>query len=408
MSDDSSGHETPTRRDYMKYGGTVIGGGLLAGCTGDSPETDTSTDETTIEEADTSTEDGSNTVEMFPVGEVEFEEVPETWTSTSNDAWADMAIALGQADGCRTPGARTQIYYDALGIEVDTDWPWLWQDGGYSKEMFYERDADLHLLDPNLVMQWDSNWNESDIEEIESNVGPFFCCYNRRVTNEWQKELDYPERVPSMLEAFEKLGEVFEEEERVEGFLDVHAEMQAELDDRLNGVEPATVGLINGGSEPAKGKFYPLNISDSGYEMKTYQDLGVEDEFAKLDDGVYGGTIDYEKLLEVDPGVIVVQWEIINTDANHFDPEAFDEQFVAPMEEDPVGSQLTAVQQGNVYPGPYPEQGPIANLFQTELTGQLLYPEQFGEFDPQAYPEVPEEYQLFDRQRVADIINGDI
>lgn len=29
-------HKTPTRREYMKYGGAVIGGGLLAGCTGSS------------------------------------------------------------------------------------------------------------------------------------------------------------------------------------------------------------------------------------------------------------------------------------------------------------------------------------------------------------------------------------
>jgi len=35
----------PTRRDYVKYGGTVIGGGLLAGCAGqgDGRSTPTST-----------------------------------------------------------------------------------------------------------------------------------------------------------------------------------------------------------------------------------------------------------------------------------------------------------------------------------------------------------------------------
>jgi iron complex transport system substrate-binding protein len=113
-------------------------------------------------------------------------------------------------------------------------------------------------------------------------------------------------------------------------------------------------------------------------------------------------------MLSVDPEIIVVHWGIINTEDNRFDSEAFHEQYVAPMEEDPVGSQLTAVQEGNVYPGAYGEQGPIANLFLTELTGQQLYPEQFGEFDPEQYPDVPEEKQLFDRQRVADIINGDI
>jgi iron complex transport system substrate-binding protein len=429
MANDGRGSERPTRRDTIRYGGVVLAGGLLAGCTGQSasgpPPTETGADEdstptettapeptstetTAATETEASTGDGSYTVEMFPVGAVEFEEVPETWTSTSNDGWSDMAIALGQADGCRTPGARLQLYYDALGIDVNTDWPWLWQDGGYSKEAFYERDADLHLLDPEVVMHWDNNWDESDIEEIAGNVGPFFSCYNRRTTNEWQLELDYAENAPSMLEAFEKLGEVFQEQERAAAFLDVHAEMQAKVDQRMDGVDTTSFGLINGASDPEKGEFYPLNLSDPGYEMKTYRDLGAEDAFTELDDGEYGGTIDYEGLLQIDPEILVVHWGIINTDDNRFDPEKFREMFTTPFENHEVGSELTAVQEGNVYPGPYAEQGPIANLFQTELTGQTLYPEQFGEFDPEAYPEVPVEYQLFDRQRVADIINGDI
>ena len=37
MTDDVTEYEAPTRRDYVKYGGAVVGGGLLAGCTGDSP-----------------------------------------------------------------------------------------------------------------------------------------------------------------------------------------------------------------------------------------------------------------------------------------------------------------------------------------------------------------------------------
>jgi iron complex transport system substrate-binding protein len=36
MSEDSDGHDAPTRRDYVKYGGAVVGGGLLAGCAGQS------------------------------------------------------------------------------------------------------------------------------------------------------------------------------------------------------------------------------------------------------------------------------------------------------------------------------------------------------------------------------------
>ncbi|VTT86258.1 hypothetical protein DM2_2296 [Halorubrum sp. DM2] len=39
-----------------------------------------------------------------------------------------------------------------------------------------------------------------------------------------------------------------------------------------------------------------------------------------------------------------------------------------------------------------------------------MYPEQFGtwpEYQGGPYPEIPEDERLFDRQRVADIINGD-
>jgi len=78
------------------------------------------------------------------------------------------------------------------------------------------------------------------------------------------------------------------------------------------------------------------------------------------------------------------------------------------MEDHSVGSQLTAVQENNIFPGQYGEQGPLVNLLQTEMVVQQLYPEEFGSFEPDQFPEVPEDRQLFDRQRVADIITGDI
>jgi iron complex transport system substrate-binding protein len=141
--------------------------------------------------------------------------------------------------------------------------------------------------------------------------------------------------------------------------------------------------------------------------MKPYRDLDVQSAFSKeLEEG---GAIDYERLLDIDPEIIIVHWGIGTTgDTNSFSAEAFREQYVAPMEEDAVGSQLTAVQNGTVYPGAYGEQGPIVNLLQTEMKAQQLYPEEFGEFAPERFPEVPEENKLFDRQRVQDIINGNL
>ena len=76
-------------------------------------------------------------------------------------------------------------------------------------------------------------------------------------------------------------------------------------------------------------------------------------------------------------------------------PESeFQEQYVAPLEGHDVASELTAVQEGNVIRSGMPYQGPIIYLFQLEMTAQDLYPEEFGD------------EELFDRQRVADIING--
>jgi iron complex transport system substrate-binding protein len=70
------------------------------------------------------------------------------------------------------------------------------------------------------------------------------------------------------------------------------------------------------------------------------------------------------------------------------------------MKEHPVGSELTAVQNGRVYRGGFLYQGPIHNLFLTERAAQQLFPEEFGD--------VTSDTELFDRQRVADIVNGNI
>jgi hypothetical protein len=80
MADDSSHHGAPTRREYVRYGGTVIGGGLLAGCAGQSDSrstpTEAETDKSTPTETSTPEDDGYS-VTMEPVGEVTFESVPE-------------------------------------------------------------------------------------------------------------------------------------------------------------------------------------------------------------------------------------------------------------------------------------------------------------------------------------------
>jgi iron complex transport system substrate-binding protein len=408
--------DRPTRRDVIKYGGVAGGAGLLAGCTSqsDSGATPEATETDTATETATPTDDGSYTVELFPVGEVEFEAVPESVT-TYNMGWADMVVSLGQADKLRTNRlSAPTLFYDRFDVDWDNDYPALWQSGGWSKEVMYERDPDVFLFDPNLLTQWDDNWAEEDTEEIEENVAPFFGCHNRRIRGDWQMELGYPEQAPTMLEAFETVGTVLDEEARAQAWLDLHDDLQSTVQSRLPDTEPPSIGLINSGSSPANGEFYVLYLEDDGYEMKPYRDLGLvdADAFEGVETGQYGLT-DYETMLEVDPDVVVVHWGITQGSVTWggdgaFDAEQFYEKFVAPMEVSSAGSKLTAVQEGRVLPGPTAEQGPLVNAFQTELAARLFYPEEFGEVDPEAPLEVPAEERLFSRERVADILNGDV
>ncbi|MFC7229103.1 ABC transporter substrate-binding protein [Salinirubellus salinus] len=408
--------ERPTRRDVIKYGGIAGGAGMLAGCASqsDSGATPEGTETDSATETATPTADPSYTAELFPVGEVEFESVPQSVT-TYNMGWADMVVSLGQADTLRTNRlSAPTLFYDRFDVEWDNDYPALWQSGGWSKEVMYERDPDVFLFDPNLLTQWDDNWAEEDTAEIEENVAPFFGCHNRRIRGEWQQELGYPEGAPTMLEAFETVGTVLDEEARAQAWLDLHDDLQSAVQPRIPDGETPSIALINSGSAPANGEFYVLNLAQDGYEMKPYRDLGLveADAFEGVETGQYGLT-DYETMLEVDPDIILVHWGITQGSVTWggdgaFDAEQFHEKFVAPMEEDDTGSELTAVQEGRVLPGPTAEQGPLVNAFQTELVARLFYPEEFGELDLDAPLDVPEEERLFSRERVVDILAGDL
>ncbi|GGN22820.1 hypothetical protein [Halarchaeum nitratireducens] len=68
---------------------------------------------------------------------------------------------------------------------------------------------------------------------------------------------------------------------------------------------------------------------------------------------------------------------------------------------------LRAVQEGNFVRTGGKRMGPIVDLFSAEATAKQLYPEEFGEW-PGSIDEVPEDERLFDRQRVADVVNGEL
>ena len=80
------------------------------------------------------------------------------------------------------------------------------------------------------------------------------------------------------------------------------------------------------------------------------------------------------------------------------------------MRDSSLGQELTAVQEDELYVGGSAYQGPIINLFQTEMLGKQLYPDEFGEWPGEItageLPDIPEEQQLFDREKLAEIITS--
>jgi iron complex transport system substrate-binding protein len=407
-----------TRRGVLTAGGLALAGGL-AGCAGSdgsggsttggeqttAATTESGASATTAAETTGTTEggsDGAYTVSMEPMGEMEFQDVPEEWVAYKT-GYGDMGIALGMADGLvgiDRPGESLSIlnerFYSQLpGVEIDTDGiTSIRSDDSIGKEVFYEIDADLHLMDPNLPLVY-FDWEKSDVEEVAENVAPFFGNFIRRERRDrWGEEYQFY----SLYEAFEKVAEVFGRTDRYEAMAAVHDGMRSRIEESLPAdSERPSVALLNGGSDPSKGKFYAMDPTAAGYEMKQYRDLGIENEFRNVETGEFG-LVDWETMLEVDPEIIVFHWGVT------YPTEEFEEQYVEPMRSDDVGQQLTAVREGNIYPGGTAEQGPVVNLFQTEMLARQQYPEAFGEFTGFETPEDP----LFDRKRVADIVSGDL
>lgn len=415
MSDDDAIHEAPTRRDYVKYGGAVVGGGLLAGCTGDSDsgatptetQTNTSADET---ETETETEDTGYSVTMSPVGEVTFEDVPETAYAYSPH-YVDMAVAFGHGDAIASLGSpdayvtSMKYYYDAVAgatIESD-DFTTVWN-SGVDKEVFYDIGADVHFQDPCWLTNFADNWDQGDIEEVRSNIGPWFGNRYSREHTQPPEGCRENYRYYTLWELSERVAAVFREEDRFEA-------LQAEYEDLIDTIranlppesERPTVGLV----VFSDGSFRPYKLNNSGFAKAHLRPVGARDAFAESDqtyDQGDDGRLDYEGMLAADPDVILHSQGI----SGFFDVTEVRET----VRNHPVGSELTAVQNYRVYSSGTPFQGPLMNLFQLEMTAKQLYPDVFGEWpadgSEDTYPEIPADQQLFDRQRVTDIINGDV
>mgnify|MGYP002125839612 FL=1 len=399
-----------TRRGWLRAGTGLLAGGLIAGCLGgggDSTDTGAGDDSSPIPTdsptatptpgddpgsgTETPTASGPDTpysVSMAPVGEVTFEEVPETWVA-NNGSWADMGIALGQdpPEGVWLTGRYHTQYYDAIpDLSVDkSDMVSLYQ-GEIDKELFYDLDTDIHVIDPNFLMNRFKGWDQSDVDEIAREVAPFFGNSIFSTGYGWHEDYQYY----SLYEAFEKLAAAFGERERYEAFVDLHEQFQSNVAEIVPDDEserPAVAIMWANGDAPED--FSPYLIGE-GTSFKQWRDLSVRDALARTDVQDFHNNrtrVDYETLLEIDPEILLFRGQEAKTRSE------FEDTIVSHLEDHSLASGLTAVQNGDVYRGGSLYQGPITNMVLTERGASQVYG-------------VDEE--LFDRERVVEIVDGDL
>lgn len=360
---------TWTRRNVLRTGGALAGVSAMAGCIGDDGSSDG---------------ESEYTVSMPPVGDVEFEGVPENWAA-NNGSWADMGIALGQDPPAAlylTHRYHTQYYDEIPDVSVDPDEDdidALWEDELTVEEfMDLSEDVDVFVMDPNFL-KGQGEWSDDDIDQVASTGVPFFG--NSIFSRDYGFHDDY--EYLTLYEAFEKLAEVFQEEERYEEFEALHDEFQTTLEDTVPADDPQVAVLW-----PQDDVFLPY-IVDEGTSYKPLQDLGYEDALANtnVEDFHSGrGEVDYETLLEIDPDNILLRSEEYET------REEFVQGTVEPMKDHDAAQQLTAVQNDDIYRAGPLYQGPIINLAVTQQLAERLY---------------GIDEQLYDPQEVSDIVNGD-
>jgi iron complex transport system substrate-binding protein len=393
----------PTRRDLLRA--TALGTGtMLAGCTSDSNDTSASTG--TPQPTTSATGTPSDTpsryeVCMEPSGCATFDGPPERFL-VYHQGWVDIAVSLGQGDGLVASGFPETFptaYLDQLpGVEFDPSDVTALSDDALDKELFYELDVDLHLVDPNAAKEY-FMLDESDLAELSESVAPFL--------GSWIRRPDYTDGHPyyGLYEAVDKAAQVFQVESKGAAFGEFHDSLVETIGAELPPVEerPSVAYMNNNYWDDGK-TVYARDPSSPGTQTKPLRDLGLpeHDAFAGRYDGERVLVTDFELLLELDPDAIVY-----HAGMNALrDPETdFEADILRPLQEDDVASEVTAIAEGRVYPYHEFEQGPIINQFQTELLAKAFYPERFGE--PTGMEAPPADERLFDRADLADIVTGD-
>ena len=378
-----------TRRDVLTVG--VAGAtGMLAGCTSGGSDDPAETNESGAETAATSGDD-ERTVEMAPTGEVTLEAVPEN-VANYFPGYADMAVALGHGDALNSVGVvdryHTDHYAELDGVSVDKEsMTELVTDNGIDKEVFYELDSDLHLIDPQwLVKNGFFGLEDGDIEELSDNVAPFLGNTVFRRTDPWH---DY--RYYSLYETFEKVARVFDETDRYEALSAFHDDLLATVQAALPPAEERPNALLCFAATAEPEAFSPSRLTDKGTNKKQFRDLGITDALSGT--GIDGlstddrGRIDYETMLEVDPDSLLVR--------GHEDKsrEEFEDTVVAFMENHETAADLTAVREGKVFRGGPIYVGPLQHLFLVERYATSYFPDTYSG-------------ELFDRSELSNIVAG--
>jgi ABC-type Fe3+-hydroxamate transport system substrate-binding protein len=145
-------------------------------------------------------------------------------------------------------------------------------------------------------------------------------------------------------------------------------------------------------------------INQPGYYAAHTRPLGATDALVDaFPEFESGDTVDYETLVEADPDVLLV----LGGMTSYHDLGEIRET----LKNDPVAGEISAVRNDRVFTQGTRRQGPLLNLFQLEMTAKQLYPDRFGEWPGYAtgepYPTIPAGERLFDRQRVADVVDGE-
>lgn len=411
---DRQGDGGVDRRTLLRRGAALSTVPALSGCLGGPSQQDGSAAASTGE---------VRTATLEPVGEVEVDGVPERVVCEWGVV-ADVLVSLGHGDavvGMSRPGFwHTGFYEELSGVDVpDIDGIQNTVTPSYraDEELIREIDPDLLATDPN---RWLASYNvdEEGIERYENTVAPFFGNYsNEKRPSDWPDWPDGEYAYYPLSELVEAYGELFGETERAKRVVEFRERAIDGIVGRLPPEsERPTVGLLNTFRTPdaggTLGVYDPVPERDDTHALRQYGDLGVVNAFADETDGAAGGNhfdlqVDTEGLLEVDPDVLVFHNAVSTLGAGGgtvYGSSGAYEDMVTSLRSDPAGRRLSAVENDRLYPGGMAFQGPIINLFQTEMLAKQLYPEEFGRW--RGLGETPQDEWLFDREELSAVVGG--